>query len=363
MNEPQKILVIRFSSLGDIILTTPVYKNLKTAWNHCHITVAVKEKYAGILEGNPDVDQLLVLREAESIFSFVRRVRKEKFSILIDLHNNLRSNLVSLLSGATQKIRYKKAFWKRRLFVRQRVQDPELERHTIHRYLDALKNLGITTQFVRPEIQMPLSAAQFDFNDLLSVHDIRPGKILVGINPGSVWKTKQWLPERFAEVADRLMDESDCKIILFGSNKDSDSVESVRRSMKHSAINLCGKTDLKQLAGLIARCALFITNDSGPMHLACAANVPVVAIFGTTTKELGFFPCGEKSVVVELKLPCRPCTLHGSEKCPLTHFRCMREITTEMVLEPCRKFLAENIPHLDPLPASGQALTQGQRKM
>lgn len=508
MLENPNILVIRFSSLGDIILTTPVYKNLKNHWPNCRITVAVKEKYASILEGNIFVDQLLILKNDESVFSFVRRVKKQKFDILIDLHNNFRSNFISLFSKIPRKIQYKKAFWERRIFVKRKVFHPELQRHTIDRYLDTLKTLGIEPKFhipelcvkgssslpasgfipyssslrilivqtaylgdavlttpifealrkflpssrisvlctpeikeifagnknidellvmdkrgkdarilsllkwsqklknkfdvalvphrsfrsaflvwlakipsrigfnnsqgkifltdlvhfdwkshdsernlkllevlgiknVQPQFQIPHPNSEFTFENFLSTYKISKDAILVGINPGTMWNTKRWLPERFAEVANRLMDECNCKVLIFGSNRDTQTVESVVKSMKRPAINLCGKTDLKTLTSLISHCSLFITNDSGPMHIACATQVPVVAIFGATTRELGFFPYGEKSVVIELNLPCRPCSLHGGKKCPLEHFKCMKDLTAEMVLQPCRKFLSE----------------------
>lgn len=346
-----KILVVRFSSLGDIILSLPVYKNLKTFLPDSFVATAIKEKYAPILQGNPYMDLILTLREGESILSFLKKVKKEKFTVLIDLHNNLRSNLISIFSGIPKKIRCRKAVWERRLFVSKRIYDPELKRHTLDRYLDTLKELGIVPQHFPPELPLEVLGADTsqpkffvpqlsskNFSELLS--SIPQATPLIGINPGSVWKTKQWLPERFAETADALIEETNCKILLFGSEKDSEAVNSVAQSMKHPPINLCGRTDLKTLTWLISKCSLFITNDSGPMHLACAVDVPVVAIFGPTTRELGFFPFGRRCRVVELDLPCRPCSLHGGDKCPLTHFRCMKDLTAEMVLQPCREFLS-----------------------
>ncbi|MBI3012912.1 MAG: glycosyltransferase family 9 protein, partial [Elusimicrobia bacterium] len=177
------------------------------------------------------------------------------------------------------------------------------------------------------------------FKQFCDSHHIPEGKMLIGMNPGSMWKTKRWLPEYFAQVADTLQKERNCQIILFGSDQDKTAVRSVCSFMKSPVINLCGKTDLKTLTSLISRCSLFITNDSGPMHLASAAGVPLVAIFGPTTRELGFFPLGDKSVVVELELPCRPCSLHGGDRCPLKHFKCMRDLRPEVVLRQCRLFL------------------------
>lgn len=504
----KKILVIRFSSLGDIVLTIPVYKNLKRSLKDCHIAAAVKEKYANVLAGCPEIDELLILGENEPLITFIGRVRGKHFDILIDLHNNLRSNFVAAFAGIPRVIRYKKAAWARRLFVAQRVKNPELQRHTVDRYLETLKDLGIQphsdppeinlqtnffsdenrkmqtdaklrllvvqtaflgdavltlpvferlkaaypsseisllctpeirevfsgnknidelfvmdkrgrdkglvslfhwakklrnrfdiailphrsfrsafliwlagipkrigfnisqgqfflTDTVRfdwgthdaernmkllealgihpqhPEIKLPALESEFDFKKFSETHHIEEKDLLIGMNPGSVWKTKRWLPERFAEVADQLIEKYRCRVLLFGSQKDAEAVNAVQKAMKNPPVNLCGKTDLKTLAHIISRCSLFVTNDSGPMHLACAAKVPVVAVFGPTTKELGFFPYSEKSAVIELDLPCRPCTLHGGEKCPLEHFKCMKNITAEMVLKPCIQFLSE----------------------
>lgn len=495
-----KILVIRFSSLGDVVLATPVFRNLKEKYKDCEVTVAVKGEYVDVLSWNPYIDHLFVLWEDTSLLSLVRAVRQEKFDILIDLHNNLRSNLVSFFSGARLKIRYRKDILARRLFVKRKIKTPELNRHTAQRYLETLKMIGIdqpgnfkpeiffdraveqkrpplrflvvqtaflgdavlTTpllsslynhfptckisvlctpeikpiftgnqeigeilvmdkrgkesgifslwnwaqrlrgrydivllphrsfrsaflvwlagipkrigfensggkifltdvvpfqwemhdsnrnlrllealgiQAEEPVLKLPARESPFDFKQFCDSHHIPEGKMLIGMNPGSMWKTKRWLPEYFAQVADTLQKERNCQVILFGSDQDKTAVRSVCSFMKSPVINLCGKTDLKTLTSLISRCSLFITNDSGPMHLASAAGVPLVAIFGPTTRELGFFPLGDKSVVVELELPCRPCSLHGGDRCPLEHFKCMRDLRPEVVLRQCRLFL------------------------
>lgn len=491
---PLKILVIRFSSLGDVILTTPVYRNLKAAFPDSKVYSAVKAEYAGVLEGNPNIDGILALGKYESLLTFLRRVRSEKFDVLIDLHDNLRSNFIRLFSGAPEALKVRKNIFERRLFVRRKIKTAPLKLHNIDRYVEAIKPLAPQARVCPPEIfpdarssgalrilviqtaflgdavlttpvfkalkaAIPASRITllctpeikdvFSGNDnldellvmdkkgrdasifavfkwgrdlrrkydvaliphrsfrsaLLSwlagiprrvgfetsqgrmfltdsvpfdwkMHDaernmrllealgitgarpaldvgkspenlesrlealgLSPGRPWVGMNPGSVWATKRWLPKGFAEVADRLIQEKHCQVLLFGSEKDRPAVRAVSEAMKEKPVDLCGKTDLKTLAGLIARCRLFVTNDSGPMHLASAARVPVVAIFGPTTRELGFFPYGKDSAMVEVDLPCRPCTLHGGDVCPLGHFRCMNEVDAEMVLKACRQFL------------------------
>ncbi len=490
--------MVRFSSLGDVILATPVYQNLREQIPGCRIFAAVKRSYAGILDGNPNLDGILALEDGEGIVSFLSRVRAENFDVLIDLHGNLRSAALRYFSGIPTILRYRKAALARRLFVSRRIKNPELGHHTVDRYLEPLKTLGITPKPYPPQIfpdrlgqsgaqpkilvvqtaflgdavlTTPLFAAlrkqyptakiallcspeirdifseikeidetwvmdkrgkdrslmalwslarrlkgQFDiavvphrsfrsallvflagipkrigfgnsqgaffFTDLIPFdwgthdaernlkllealgiaahkpelkvpsgtpfdiaafrkeHGIKEGDFIVGMNAGSVWNTKRWLPERFAEVADGLIEERGCKVILFGAKQDQAASDAVQRGMRNPCVNLCGKTNLKTLSALIARCGLFVTNDSGPMHIATAAGVPVVAVFGPTTRELGFFPYGKNSAVVEVPLDCRPCALHGGNDCPLGHFKCMKDITSEMVLAECRKFLS-----------------------
>src|SRR5262245_5177979 len=121
----KNILVIRFSSLGDVVLSTPIYRNLKAADPSLKITAAVKDRFAGVLENNPYVDKIMVLKEGESLFSFIGKVRRENFDTLIDLHNNLRSNIVAFLSGIPKVVRYRKAFLERRLFVKKRIRSGE----------------------------------------------------------------------------------------------------------------------------------------------------------------------------------------------------------------------------------------------
>ena len=126
---------------------------------------------------------------------------------------------------------------------------------------------------------------------------------------------------------------------MIGSNNDRDDIHQVLAVAQHPYIDLCGKTSLRELATVISQCSLFITNDSGPMHIAAALQVPLVAIFGSTTKELGFTPYGTNNRIVEVNLPCRPCSSHGKKRCPKEHFKCMRDISSEAVMLETKFFL------------------------
>lgn len=329
-----KILVIRFSSLGDIVLTTPVYHNLKLSYPECKISVAVKEKFSDILEGNPYIDNLIVLKNGESLFSLIKRIRSEDYDVFIDLHNKLRSFILRLFCGISKIIVYRKNTISKYLYIKNSIKGKFLTEHTIEKYLNVLQEIG-----VHPTIKSPEIFIDQNLNDFCEKYKIRPNDLLIGINPGSVWPTKRWLPERFAEVADWLTIHYGAKIVMIGSNNDRDDIDKVLAATKHPHLDLCGKTNLKELATLISRCAMLITNDSGPMHIAAALQVPLVAIFGSTTKELGFTPYSTNNRIVEVNLPCRPCSSHGLKKCPKKHFQCMRDISSETVMLEAKFFL------------------------
>lgn len=334
-----KILVTRFSSLGDVVLTTPVYHHLKLSYPECRISVAVKEKFAGILEGNPYIDNLIILKDGESIFSLIKRIRSEKFDVFIDLHNKLRSFALRLFCGIPDVFVYRKNAIGKYLYIKNSTKGNFITKHTIEKYLDVLEEMGI-----HPTMQSPEIFVDDYFNHFCEKYKVGQDDLLIGINPGSVWPTKKWLPERFAEVANWLAKHYDAKIVFVGANNDRDDVNKVLAKTKQPCIDLCGQTTLKELATFISRCSLFITNDSGPMHIATAFQVPLVVIFGSTTKELGFAPYGENNSIVEVDLPCRPCSSHGLKECPQKHFKCMRDISSEKVILAAKSFLDKNLP-------------------
>lgn len=166
------------------------------------------------------------------------------------------------------------------------------------------------------------------------------GKTLVGVHPGSVWPTKCWPLENYAKLITRMEKELGVTSVIVGGKADLDLSEQVCRLSDAHPVNFATKTTLTELMALMKHFRLFVTNDSGPMHIATAFGVPTLAIFGPTTKELGFFPYGEGNRVVEVKgLPCRPCALHGGKKCPLGHFKCMKDITVDEVFDTAKEML------------------------
>jgi heptosyltransferase-2 len=174
---------------------------------------------------------------------------------------------------------------------------------------------------------------------ILPAAGARGAERLVGVHPGSAWPTKRWLAERYEELCRRLAGEG-FKVVLIGGPDDRGLCADL--ASRCGAVDFSGRT-LTDLRGLMARLSLFVTNDSGPMHVATAAGVPTLAIFGPTTRELGFFPYGPGHRVLEHSLACRPCSLHGGRSCPQGHFLCMRLTTVQEVFDAAREMLGAGV--------------------
>jgi len=163
-------------------------------------------------------------------------------------------------------------------------------------------------------------------------------KIIIGIAPGASYATKRWTLEGFQDVIDYFTEQHDAKVILFGNEFDKRLIASLNIANKKSVINSAGKYSISETGVLLDFCQVVLTNDSGLLHLASALKKPVVAIFGSTTKELGFFPSTTKNIVVQNNnLKCRPCSHVGRNKCPKDHFKCMKDITADEVIKAVEK--------------------------
>jgi heptosyltransferase-2 len=215
--------------------------------------------------------------------------------------------------------------------------------HTAKRYLNCLSSIlpeGFTPENPRPSLNLNAGDKAWA-SAFLGTQGFSKGETLIGVNPGAAWATKRWPPKKFAEVLDLLGQKGRLRFLLLGDAKDLFACEEVASRVKRGGriIVSAGKTSLGQLMGLIARCRVMLTNDSGPMHLAVGLGVPVVALFGPTVEEFGFFPLGPKDQVVEKQLSCRPCALHGSARCPINTHECMEGISSARVFEAMNKVL------------------------
>jgi heptosyltransferase-2 len=343
MNPPEKILVIRFSSLGDIVLTTPVIKSLKQKFPQSQIFFLTKSQYHDLLENDPDIFSLIKYDPKErhkGISGFLKLVKELKtlnFDLVVDLHANLRSFLIRHLLKTKLKIKYDKRWLARLLLVHFKFIHVE-SIHTVDSYLKALKKIGANSSVKDKEIFLDQESENF-LKDFLVEKNIEKDDIVVGIHPGARWETKRWNEEKFTQVCRILNQKPKVKIILFGDRNDQELIEKISLGALNRKLFKAVNLPLNKFMSLIKRCDCFVTNDSGPMHMASALGVPVVAIFGSTHPKLGFSPLGPESIVLTADVKCSPCSLHGEKKCHKKSRLCMDLIEPEMVMDAVERLL------------------------
>lgn len=323
----KSVLLIRLSSLGDVVLTTPVAANLNRAG--VRVAVLTRRAFAPVFEGNPTVDEVLLF-EDRGLWGWARDIRRRRFDAVVDLHGTFRSRLWSAFSGAPRRVRYDKRAAARRRLVWTKKTSPALAGHVVDRYLETLSPLGVPAGERSPRLYV--GGSESPSPDLQE--RVGSGPLLV-VAPGAQHATKRWPAERFAAAAERWRAEHPgTRVVLLGSPADAPAGASLGSALAGDVLDLIGKTSLRDMIRILNRAALVLSNDSGAMHVAAALGRPTVAVFGPTVREFGFFPMGARAVAVEGgPLPCRPCALHGRSRCPEGHFRCMADVTVDRVVE------------------------------
>lgn len=330
----KRILIIQTAFIGDVILCTPLVRNLRKIFPDSFLSFLLIPETKNVLENNPHLDEILVYdkRKKEGISGFLQmlsRIRKGEFDLAVIPHRSMRSALLAYLSGIPERIGFDRSAGS---FLFTRKEGYPTETHEVDRNLSLLSSISAESADASPEL-FP-SPEDFSYvRQLLLDSGIREQDRIVGIAPGSVWATKRWLPERFAEVSQLLVDEKGAKIAFIGSEDDLDICGRIADYMNGNPLVLAGRTSILQSAAMISLCKVVLSNDSAPVHIASAMKTPVAAIFGSTTPEFGFGPYGVKHAILQKGVYCRPCGIHGRNKCPEEHFRCMKEITTQEVFQ------------------------------
>ncbi len=326
-----RVLVIRLSSLGDILLTTPVLRLLREHCPAARIDFLTKATYQDVLCANPCVDRLVLLEPGQGLRETLHSLRQTRYDVVVDLQRTLRSRLLYHGLRAQRKLTYAKRTLRRALLVhlgwntlRAMTPVPEL-------YSAALRRLGITAPL--PPLEMYLTAASQDAMCSYLTQELPEsvGRPLLVVAPGARWSTKQWPVERFAAVAQELAQAQRAAVVVLGGPEDALLAQALCQRLRVPVLNSTGKLSLMHTAALLQQCHLLLSNDSGLMHMATALRVPVVAIFGPTVQEFGFYPFKAWAQVVSAALPCRPCSTKGSRRCPRGHHQCMQQVTVAQV--------------------------------
>jgi len=350
-----KILIRGVNWIGDAVITLPAIRAVRHAFPDARISLLVRPWVADIFKENPDINNVIPYDDSfKGIIGKIRLARKlrdQKFDIAILLQNAFDAALIAWLAGIPERIGYSRDFRGLLLTKAIPVSKDVLENHQVRYYLNLVRSMGIEAKETLPFIYLSDDERE-QARKLLAMsagtprtHNITGSRLLVGINPGATYgSAKRWLPERFAELILRIINELNGDIIIFGSSSETKIVDEiislvephVESSQQHSNIlNMAGKTGLRELAALIAECDAFITNDSGPMHMACALFVPVVAMFGSTDRT-ATSPFGEGHQIISKNLPCSPCM---ERECPEGTMKCMSDIAAEDVFTALKKVL------------------------
>ena len=303
----RRILLIKPSSLGDIVHTLPVVSTIKAQWPKSHMTWVVKRQWADLVERVEGVDRVWPVDP--TVWSWVKQgqvLRTEGFDLAIDLQGLFRSAVLAYLSGAPMRIGFANGREGSPWFYTHRVPVLNLDIHAVDRYLLVAAALGLVVpklpRFAFRVLDEDLAVVQ----RLFERHNYSIDRPWVAMNVGARWPTKRWPLTSFSAVANLLYESHRDPIVLIGSLDDRPSVERLRALMNRPCIDLSGEVPLKCLPALLSKAAAMITNDSGPMHIAAACGIPVVAMFGpTSATRTG--PYGEGHHVLTGRVSCSPC--------------------------------------------------------
>ncbi|MCB1068041.1 MAG: lipopolysaccharide heptosyltransferase II [Simkania sp.] len=342
--QPKNIIVRMPNWIGDLVMATPILTDLRFAFPDASITAMVYEKIGPLIEADPAIDELFLFSRAKGMIrrirqrNIVEKLRDGNYDLGLLLTNSFSSAWRFWQGGVKNKVGFSGDG--RSFLLDQAVPFPK-ERKTQHlvlTYKALLKHIGVPRSETAPRLFLKKDEKEGAW-DFVKRFDIPAEAKLIGINPGAAYgSAKCWLPERFREVAKRLIDEDPSHFVLFfGDLSHKQLINEICTGLPARAVNLAGQTDLRLLLALISICSVFLTNDSGPMHIADSLDIPLVALFGSTDP-IATGPYRHGQAVMQKKVPCSPCF---KRVCPID-FPCMKGLTVEDVFNRVLKTLHQN---------------------
>lgn len=333
------ILVINLMHIGDLMLVTPVLRTLRANYPEARLTLLADKKLADLVAYNPYLDECLFIDKKGgdnhplAFLKFILRVRKKRFDLVINLHRNERASAIAAFSGAKRIVGYAKPGFS--LFFDKVLPNKKAVMHQIHSHFEVLTKAAGVTKIDDGGLEMVLPPGTKEAAERLWRAHFSPADRVIAFNIGASWETKRWLDSYFAECADAFIRRG-YKIAFFGGPMDTALVDACVAQMTErssgAVVIFTGQVSLGVLAALLRRCVLFLTTDSGPMHVGVAMNVPIVTMFGASPVP-GFYPYDAKDVLIKTPEPCHPCGIHHCPKEGEDYMGCMKHIPPAVVMK------------------------------
>lgn len=333
--EYKKILIVRLDRLGDVVLSTPVIKAVRDAYPKSHIAFLVRPYAEDAVKGNPYLNEVITY-DKKATLKFVLSLAMKRFDLALILHPTSRTHLVTFFAGIPERVGYDR---KLGALLTKRIPHTKQEglKHEMDYTLDILRYIGIEPK--ERKAYFPIKpGSEKKIHDIFSKAGIKESDNIVVLNPSASCPSKRWRPESFAIVGDRLAERCGARVVIISDVRDRETADRVANAMRKASLNIAGQTSVADLGSLLRRAKLFISNDSGPVHIACAVGAPVIAIFGRKDAGLSpkrWGPVGQGAVVFHKDVGCDACLAHN---CNIA-FKCLEEISPEEVTAAAVKIL------------------------
>lgn len=333
----KRILIVTVNWLGDALLTTPAPQALKETVPDAYVAVMAEKRVAGVFENNPYIDELISFTETSlkqnlrQIAALISALRKKKFDTVFLIHRSFTRALICFLAGISERIGYRR--WKTSLILTNKITPPPDAIHRQDYYLSLFEKSGVVINNRLPQFYVPAQTQENVSKFLQKIKETH--SCLIGIHASANWELKRWPAQNFARLADCLAADFGGAVTFIGAGKDKAVIDQIIKNMRSKAYDLCRKTDLGELAALMQNMKIFISNDSGPAHLAAALGVNTIVLFGPTAKEITA-PRGRNVKIISnktraCKIPCYNLKCRDN--------RCMKDISVEEVLTEAKKIL------------------------
>ncbi len=333
IKEYSRILIVRLDRIGDVVLSTPVFHAVRAAYPKSHIAVMVQPHAEDLVKGSPDINEVILYHKDGGVaknISFINDLRNKRFDLAIILHPTTRTHALMRLAGIRERVGYDKK-WGFLLTKRIPHTKESGQKHESEYSLDMLRHIGIEVK--ERDLFVPIQGdSEKRIEALFLEHGIVASDRVVVVHPGASCASKRWGAQRFAEVSDRLVRDSKAKIIIIAGPQDYSFGNDVASKMKEKNIDLSAKTSVGDIASILKRSKLFISNDSGPVHIASALKIPAIVIFGRSDAGLSpkrWGPIGKNNKVFHKNIGCGICLAHNCEK----GFKCLESVTVDEVAD------------------------------